>query len=100
MTSKKKRIDVRLDPVKHADVIEYLETYVDNYNAFIKNLLVEYVRSKKQEVKVEIPSENQRESTKKSKDKTQIDKSVQKENSLIRKLGSNVFSSKDIDLED
>lgn len=41
----KKRIEIRFDQVKHADVINFLENETDSMAGFIKNLVINYVRS-------------------------------------------------------
>lgn len=42
--SKKKRLELRFDPIKDKDVVHFLENEVDNQAGFIKQLVRDYVR--------------------------------------------------------
>jgi hypothetical protein len=94
----KKRIEIRLDREKDADVIQYIENHVDNMAGFFKNLVRDYVRNKSSfQYKESSISMMETPTFKKTKEDANTNKNKDvKDRKRLPHLSLNVMSSKDI----
>lgn len=97
----KKRIEIRFDEKKDADVIQYIEENGYSYAGFLKMLAREHVRKHlvlpNEHSPIELVNESNDEKTIKTQPKLDDNTNTDKKNKKRLPIGLNTISSKDLD---